>query len=93
MEWEKFNEIPVEIYKQKNHSNFKVDFSLKKKLLENLDEIFQNDKNTKKILFLSRYKDFIYSNGYEDLKKYLFNIFKTKKNLFEFSTIHSAKRS
>ena len=87
----KFNEIPVEIYKQKNHSNFKVDFSLKKKLLENLDEIFQNDKNTKKILFLSRYKDFIYSNGYEDLKKYLFNIFKTKKNLFEFSTIHSAK--
>ena len=27
----KFNEIPVEIYKQKNHSNFRIDFSLKKK--------------------------------------------------------------
>ena len=86
-----FNKIPVEIYRQKNHSNFRIDFSLKKKLLENLDEIFQNDKNVKTILFLSRYREFNYSNGYEDLKKYLNNIFKIKKNLFKFSTIHSAK--
>jgi len=86
-----FNKIPVEIYRQKNHSNFRIDFSLKKKLLENLDEIFQNNKNVKTILFLSRYREFIYNNGYEDLKMYLHNIFKIKKNLFKFSTIHSAK--
>jgi DNA helicase IV len=87
----KFNEVPVEIYRQKNHSNFRIDFSLKKKILQNLEDIFQNDKNVKTILFLSRYREFNYSNGYEDLKKYLDNIFKIKKNLFKFSTIHSAK--
>ena len=88
----KYDDVPVHIFKQ-NKSNFEIDFSLKRNLIENLDNIFCNDPKVKKILFLTRYKDFNYNNGYEDLKKYLYNIFKSKKKSIEFSTIHSAKGS
>ena len=88
-----YDDVPVQIFKQKNKSNFEIDFSLKRNLLENLDHIFRSDPNVKKILFLTRYKDFNYKNGYEDLKKYLYNIFKSKRKNIEFLTIHSAKGS
>ena len=89
----KFNDVPVKIFIQKKSLNFKIDFSLKKKLLENLDEIFKTDQNIKKILFLTRYNNYVYKNGYEDLEKYLYNIFKNKKKIIQFSTVHSAKGS
>ena len=85
--------MPVEIIRQKDKSNFQIDFSLKINLLNNLDNIFRSDPNAKEILFLSRYNDYNYKNGYEDLKKYLHNIFKSKKVNIKFSTIHSAKGS
>lgn len=87
----KFNEVPVEIFKQKESKNFNIDFSLKKKLLENLDNIFKTEESVKKILFLTRYNHGTYRNGYEDLEKYIKNIFKTKKKIIVFSTIHKAK--
>ena len=40
---------------------------------------------------MARYNDYIYRNGYEDLKRYIYSIFKSKKRFIEFSTIHSAK--
>ena len=88
-----YNDVPVEIIRQKDKSNFEIDFSLKINLLNNLDNIFRSDPNAKEILFLSRYNDYIYKNGYEDLKKYLHSIFKLKKKNIKFSTIHSAKGS
>ena len=88
-----YNDVPVEIIRQKDKSNFQIDFSLKINLLNNLDNIFRSDPNAKEILFLSRYNDYNYKNGYEDLKKYLHNIFKSKKISIKFSTIHSAKGS
>mgnify|MGYP002831130614 CR=1 FL=1 len=88
-----YNDVPVEIFRQRDKSNFKIDFSLKKSLLENLNNIFRSDQNVKDILFLSRYNDYVYKNGYEDLKKYLHSIFKSKKKNIKFSTIHSAKGS
>ena len=88
-----YNDVPVEIIRQKDKSNFEIDFSLKINLLNNLDNIFRSDPNAKEILFLSRYNDYIYKNGYEDLEKYLHSIFKLKKKNIKFSTIHSAKGS
>ena len=101
-----YNEIPLLIFKQATgeRNSFKIDFSLKIHLLKILDKIFQEDKIFKedktskekgnpkaKILFLTRYNDYIYRNGYEDLEKYICSIFKRKKGYFEFSTIHSTK--
>ena len=88
-----YNDVPVEIIRQKDKSNFEIDFSLKINLLYNLDNIFRSDPNAKKILFLTRYHDYNYKNGYEDLEKYLHSIFKSKKKNIEFSTIHLAKGS
>ena len=73
-------------------NNFEIDFSLKINLLNNLDNIFRSDPNAKEILFLSRYNDYIYKNGYEDLKKYLHSIFKSKKKNIKFSTIHKTSQ-
>ena len=89
----KYQEIPVEVFKQKNKKNFELDFTIKKHLLEKLNIIFESDSEVKEILFLSRYHDYVYKNGYDDLKKYLLNIFKSKKRTFKFSTIHAAKGS
>ncbi len=97
----KYNKVPLEIFEQTTHRSFKIDFSLKKHLLTKLDEIFKSDKDVKKILFLARYRDYRYRNGYEDLKKYITNIFKNKtiikdgkkEHIVQFSTIHSAKGS
>jgi len=89
----KYQEIPVEVFKQKNKKNFELDFTIKKHLLEKLNIIFESDSEVKEILFLSRYHDYVYKNGYDDLKKYLLNIFKSKKRTFKFSTIHTAKGS
>ena len=96
-----YNEIPLEIFEQTAHRSFKIDFSLKKHLLTKLDEIFKSDKCVEKILFLTRYRDYKFRNGYEDIKRYLTNIFKNKKiykngkneDIIEFSTIHKAKGS
>lgn len=88
-----YNDVPVEIIRQRDKSNFEVDFSLKINLLYNLDNIFRSDPNAKEILFLTRYHDYVYKNGYDDLKKYLHSIFKSKKKNIKFSTIHSAKGS
>jgi len=96
-----YNKVPLEIFEQTAHRSFKIDFSLKKHLLTKLDEIFKSDKDVKKILFLARYRDYRYRNGYEDLKKYITNIFKNKtiikdgkkEHIIQFSTIHSAKGS
>ena len=95
-----YNEIPLLIFKQATgeRNSFKVDFSLKIHLLKILENIFKEDKTSKeggiskaKILFLTRYNNNNYRNGYEDLEKYICNIFKRKKGYFEFSTIHSTK--
>ena len=50
---------------------------------------------------MARYRDYRYRNGYENLKKYITNIFKNKiinkdgkkEHIIQFSTIHSAKGS
>ncbi len=88
-----YNEIPLSVFQQQTEKHkFKINFSLKIHLLEVLDKIFKKEKNSiTKILFLSRYNDYIYRNGYEDLERYVKNIFKSKKKIIEFSTIHSAK--
>ncbi len=88
-----YKEIPLEIYQQQTIKHkFKINFSLKVHLLRVLHQIFKKEKNSiTKILFLSRYNDYIYRNGYEDLERYLKSIFKSKKKIIEFSTIHSAK--
>jgi len=95
-----YNEIPLLIFKQATgeRNSFKIDFSLKIHLLKILKNIFKEDKTSieggiskAKILFLTRYNNNNYRNGYEDLEKYICNIFKRKKGYFEFSTIHSAK--
>ena len=89
----KFDDVPVEISCQKSQSNFEVDFSTKRDLLEKLHYIFKTDSDVREILFLSRYHDYVYKNGYEDLKKYIFSIFKSKRKNIKFSTIHAAKGS
>jgi len=89
-----YNEIPLSIFKQttSERSRFKINFSLKIHLLKVLDKIFKEEGNSKlKILFLARYNDYIYRNGYEDLKRYIYSIFKSKKRFIEFSTVHRAK--
>ena len=89
----KFDDVPVEICCQKSQPNFEVDFSTKRDLLEKLHYIFKTDSNVREILFLSRYHDYVYKNGYEDLKKYILSIFKSKRKNIKFSTIHAAKGS
>ena len=79
-----YNEIPLSIFKQTTteRNRFKINFSLKIHLLKVLDKIFKEESNSKlKILFLARYNDYIYRNGYEDLKRYIYSIFKSKKRL------------
>ena len=90
---EDYDEIPLSIFTQVTQDNkFKVNFSVKIHLMEKLDNLFSKDGSSiKKILFLARYNDYVYRNGYEDLKKYIYNIFKNKKKIIKFSTIHSAK--
>ena len=61
-------------------------------MLKVLVKIFKEEGHSKlKILFLARYNDYIYRNGYEDLKRYIYSIFKSKKKFIEFSTVHRAK--
>jgi len=93
-----FDGIPLTIFQQSSTDGkgFKINFSLKIHLIQLLDSIFKKEGNQLKensILFLARYRDSTYANGYEDLEKYLKNIFRKKKDTFSFSTIHSAKGS
>ena len=45
-----YNDVPVEIIRQRDKSNFEVDFSLKINLLYNLDNIFRSDPNARNIV-------------------------------------------
>ena len=93
-----FDDIPLIMFQQDSTDgkSFKINFSVKIHLIQLLDSIFKKEGNQLKknsILFLARYRDRTYANGYEDLDRYLKSIFKSKKDTFSFSTIHSAKGS
>lgn len=82
------NEVPVEIFTQ---DEYKFNYSVRKHILEKIDHLLDVNPNIKKILFITRYNAGTYRNNYEDFERYLKNIFKRKKNIFHFSSIHSAK--
>ena len=91
----KTNEPPIEIFEQEKITN---DFSLRKHVIKQLDLIFEKHKNDKvpvKILFLSRFNTYTYSNLYDDLRKLVTRIFANKmlrgKRQIKFSTVHKAK--
>ena len=91
----KINEPPIEIFEQEKTTN---DYSLRKHVIKQLDQIFdkhKNDEEPVKILFLSRFNTTTYSNLYDDLRKLVSIIFANKmkrgKQQIKFSTVHKAK--
>ena len=92
----KINEPPIEIFEQDKVTN---DFSVRKHVIKQLDQIFEKHKNDEepiKVLFLSRFNTTTYSNSYDDLRKLIQAIFAKKmlsrdKRKIHFSTIHKAK--
>ena len=91
----RINEPPIEIFEQEKTTN---DFSLRKHVVKQLDQIFdkhKDDKEPVKILFLSRFNTTTYSNLYDDLRKLVKRIFANKmlkgEQQIKFSTVHKAK--
>ena len=82
---------PIEIFL---HDKIENDFSLRKHVIEKLEELFkkhQNDEKPIEILFLSRFNYYTYTNAYTDLKNLVKDIFANKSTKIKFSTVHKAK--
>ena len=87
-----FNFIPLQIINvgEKYIFNFKVRNIIYRKV----EALLRKDPNIKKILFLGRYSDQTYDKHikwHTDFKNQINKVFKSKKHLFEFSTIHKVK--
>ncbi len=82
---------PIEIFL---HDKIENDFSLRKHVIEKLEELFkkhQNDEKPIEILFLSRFNYYTYTNAYTDLKNLVKDVFANKSTKIKFSTVHKAK--
>tara|TARA_Y200000002_G_scaffold381406_1_gene395368 strand:+ start:435 stop:3341 length:2907 start_codon:yes stop_codon:yes gene_type:complete len=87
-----FNFIPLQIINvgEKYIFNFKVRNIIYRKI----EALLRKDSDIKKILFLGRYSDQTYERHikwHTEFKNQINKVFRSKKHLFEFSTIHKVK--
>jgi DNA helicase IV len=86
------NLIPLQLIT--TGKNYRYSFKLRYSIIKKLEALFKIDKNIKKILFLSRYQPQTYKfeyGRYESFQDELNRIFKSKKHIFSFQTIHKSK--